>query len=160
MKDASLSAGLVEIDSIAPGCCYSFRITFRSTSSRLLLPYPCATELVFRDLASGEQATWYYRRLLAGVPLDTFCINPLAAISFELHANFCFSGLFHNAPCRLSLGNGRFDVRYSCFIRTKYDRYIDRLQNAALTARASSFFGEVESNSVELSHSLSPPGAT
>ncbi len=135
----------VELQAVTSADGHTFRITFKSSNDRYLLPYPEVTGLQFRPRAGEEKYQWGTRLILSGVPLDEFILKPTDIISFDLRA-------YINVECTserlwtIQLPPGAYDVEYVYAVDAKTRRY-DYLNRGSRFAEITKpWSGEVRSN--------------
>jgi hypothetical protein len=138
----------VELQTVTSADGHTFRIAFKSSNDRYLLPYPKVTGLQFGSTAGAEKYQWRTRSILAGVPLDEFILKPTDSISFELRA-------YINIECTserlwtIQLPPGAYDVEYIYAVDATTRRY-DYLNRGSRFAEITKpWSGEVRSNIIQ-----------
>ncbi len=99
---------------------YTFRVAFHSSQQRHLMPYPCATGLVFIN-SQDEQFNGWDTRSLAITPLDDFVLYQDARISFDLYATINGIGLGNGFI--IDLPPDRYTVEYRYHVERDTEWY-------------------------------------
>ena len=128
--DFELSLEVVDRDRPHP----VFRLSFSSSSERLLLPYPEVTGLQFLDSAGEKVAEWG-SRYISIRPLDEFVLRPRDRIAFDLEVlDYLPSDREHDWT--IQLPPGRVNVQYVYEVdadKKRYDFLAKRSRFAAIT---------------------------
>jgi hypothetical protein len=125
-----------------------FRLVFRGSKDRLLLPYPEVTGLEFAKPTGEKLAEWMTRFLVSGEPLDEFVLRPNLRIAFDLKADINIES-DSERRWTVALPKGRICAQYLLDAKPDMERWELRVKGSRVPATAKPWCGLVKSNVVE-----------
>lgn len=132
---------------------HTFRVSFFSTDSRILLPYPQVTGI--RILNTNEQiVSKWTTRLFVTAPLDDFVLSPGDRFSFDLRASVkCDSNA--SSSWTIEMPTGLIRARFEYHVDDKRDWYDFLAKRSRFASITKPWNGTVVSNTIEFENQVS-----